>query len=1037
MKKNYAISLTLALSLTCSPLISLSHAQDGVPLDVAQVLETMRDSRKVRDLKSAPMTQQAAFTETLRWKVYQPAYNEVLKHLRKDPEYKNVRMFVDEFRSHDVNPNSVNTDNDLRVMVEVEPGHWAEVDTRKWADKYYEAFAKQTGFVPDPNFVPVQENPKVKPTPEDALRQQYQKHAGKYRQLATDRFHAEASRDYTDQKLKYQDLPDADKRAHGQAKARVIHGATVRQARDAQGELRYHPDGRPMLESDAHISAFKKGQAREDGTFKPLSERAVLRDAEGLAYMYLEKGDEQLRKAQDLEKKLRETPGLSRTERAQIQDQINMHKAEATAQIKKGVTSLTDVRGAYERQGFNVGQTSQSFDEASKIVSLADGSSKTDVAQLEASLKQQGFNDLSDYNAKLRGQVESLKLAQPVATTDKPLPVAPTEQPLPSQSSPGQPLPVAPNKHLVRAGKAADVASTFLGIIETTKQVNKGEHLFFNLDQDDAALEQAGKIAGANVADIMGFTAGFQSGLAADDREKERILKAIREGKSVSPVLSFVRASGEGITDVLWGMATAPFVGPLELAKEVAGYTMAARNERQAVAMAQEQERQARNARWEALEKPFSPEVTVVSAGLGNRVWGFLNQVNGESLPESVKPGQMVAFSVQPVGDWNDAVRVEWLVAGQLYQAKSANEANAASVRFSTDGLAGRNLVAVRLVDVNSGKILAHKGETLFVDGPKINPSTAKSPPSSSVASSVKQKTVAPPKQFPQTPPSLEKPASVSGGTNTSETMTSKPPSANQALLEQELQIRKKSLATTKEAFDQADEDMLRELQKINNTCHAKVKNPEMEAESRRLMNEKMAIAQEQQALMARGYVTQAEADAFNARNNALNTRIQTFNTKNTSLKTMRQEYETYLKAGIVDMGQALLMAKNLPCGVGSGYNHEAATRAFMRKKELERQLAKQESDIKKLTAQSQGQKPEEDVEYYQVKYVGIAGYSGPENLSKAQTKDFPIPRTICGTTYYDDSIVSRYFNQSVQEATSPVFIILKDGEEVSRCGAK
>lgn len=1004
MQSNRTLSLILAFSLFLSPFTSLSYAEKTLPPDVADVLSIMRDSRMVRDLKSAPMTQQAGFTQTLRDNVYLPAYKQVQEHLWAQKDFENKRVVVQEFRTPNANPNSVNTDNDIRVLVEVEPGHWREVPTKKWADKYYEAFAKQSGFEPDPNFKPEKMKPNLtqQQIQAESMLQQYRKHAQKYRQLATDQYHAEASRDYTDQKLKTQDLPDAATRQPGQAKAKIIQSSTIRQARDAQGQLRYHPDGQPMFESESHISAVKKGQANPDGTFRPLSERAVLRDAEGLSYMYFEKGDEQLRKAQDLEKKLQETRNLSRSERLELQDQITMHKAEAAAQIKKGATSLTELRGAYERQGFNVGKTSPSFDEASRILIAADGSHQTNVSRLEADLKRQGFESLSDYNAKLRGQVESLKLAQPLL-----------ESPAASPS-----LPKAPNQQLVRAGKAADAVSKFLAIKETTKQVKKGEHLFLNLDQDDAALEQVGKIAGANVLDLMGFTAAFQSGLSADKLEKERILKAIREGKTVSPLLSFVRSSSQGISEALWNMATASFVPPIDLAKEVVGYTMAASNERRAVAMAEEQQRQARNARWEQLEKPYLPPVTATPAGLGNRVWGFLNQVNGEPLHGNVKAGQMVAFSVKPDGDWNDAVRVEWLVEGQLYQAKLGSEANAASVRFSTDDLSGSNFVAVRLIDVNSGKILAHKGETLNVEAAKIKVATTtpKNTPintantpqktSSSLAIPSKQASPALPQDQTASPQAV---ASVSSGTNAN------PPSQStggQDALKIAIKLQKSALETNRDQQNQLRMTLMTELQKIRNTC-LNVLNTEAD----QLKKEKALELQTKAAMEARGYVTDAEAAAFNQQAAGYAARAN-------ASWNRQQEYKKFMALGQSGkVGEALLMGANLPCAVGSGYNHDTASRTFMRLNELERQIAQQEADLKKLTAQIKKSPVKTAASENAAKIYHVSTWT-KTIVRRFQTQpggERNKPFTICGLTLYaEDDFTAEGLNKGLyQEAVS------------------
>jgi ATP-dependent exoDNAse (exonuclease V) beta subunit len=102
------------------------------------------------------------------------------------PDMKNRMVKVMEFRTPGQDGTSINTDRDYRVCYYggLDRGtgkeRWIEVDRRQWEDHSYQTFARLTGGPAD--------------SPEAA------KHwAEQHQQLGTDKAHAEASPDFTDQ----------------------------------------------------------------------------------------------------------------------------------------------------------------------------------------------------------------------------------------------------------------------------------------------------------------------------------------------------------------------------------------------------------------------------------------------------------------------------------------------------------------------------------------------------------------------------------------------------------------------------------------------------------------------------------------------------------------------------------------------------------------------------------------------------------------------------------------------------------------------
>ncbi|MBF0278769.1 MAG: hypothetical protein HQM13_13295, partial [SAR324 cluster bacterium] len=354
--------------LFVSPLFSLASKFENF----SHSLEFFEDSRKVRDLKNGKgytKTDQHAFTKSWQDNVYRPANEATVKHVESLDKYKGKKVVVHEFRTPGSDPLSVNTDSDKRVLVEVEPGRWKEVPSKDWKDAYHKEFAKRTGYQGSLD------------TSNPNARASMTEHAGKYRQLATDKSHVEASLDYTDQ---------IETKGEGKNKRLVLDGTTVK-------VVGFNPDGTAIVESSPNILKAKGNQA-------------TLTDAEGLGKMYREKADEQYRKAEDLSKKIND-PNLSPERAALLEDKMHMHETEGTMQAKKGVGTLEQLRDSYTNQGRDVGKLPPDFEKAAGLIKQIDGGASTDVAKLKSELNKLGFKNLQDFNNKLSGQIESLKLA--------------------------------------------------------------------------------------------------------------------------------------------------------------------------------------------------------------------------------------------------------------------------------------------------------------------------------------------------------------------------------------------------------------------------------------------------------------------------------------------------------------------------------------------------------------------------------------------------------------------------------------------------
>lgn len=345
-----------------------------IPLDQVKdvVMGLKTDPAAMRSLKNAPPNVRQAFNE-MEASIYRVHDRAVINYLEgktalndgRTAPWAGKKLKVDDFRTPGadgkIDPLSVNTDRDYRVLYQSDNGEWIEVNRQYWQDVSTKEFANASGYTPDKlrqiaspadleawdHWNPAENHGE---TLDQAMKEKWQEI---HQQLATDKYHPEASVDFSDQ-------------------GRIA------------GELR---------QVGQSIKAVKKGEA-------------VLQDAERLGMMYNEKADAYLRLDSAL------NPAGNKLEAA-----AQLNKGIAMLDdVREGYQGLFAANG----QTAPIGKLSPRFQKAADAIKSLGPFDKTVTAEqignVERQLKELGFgtvtnpgNPLKDFKEALDGQFQALK----------------------------------------------------------------------------------------------------------------------------------------------------------------------------------------------------------------------------------------------------------------------------------------------------------------------------------------------------------------------------------------------------------------------------------------------------------------------------------------------------------------------------------------------------------------------------------------------------------------------------------------------------
>lgn len=739
--------LLLIIFLLCSFIVDISYAEEVGYDSLEKVLETFVDSRKTRDLKEngSPKVKES-FVKTLENRVYNPVDQKVIEHLSGMPKYEGKRIITHDFRTPGSEGVSVNTDRDVRVLVEVEPERWIEAPVKEWEEVYYREFAKRTskGVTSEVDISSLKE------------------HAAKYRQLPTDRFHIEASRDYSD-----------------------------------AGTIKVYKDGTKVV-STPPVVRVKKGLSR-------------LTDPEGLAKMYLEKADEQFRQAEDIELRLQEEK-LTPKEILELQDQQRMHETEGAVQLKKGVNTLEELRAAYQKQGYDAGRLPKGVAKAAEIVKEVKGTTDTDIGTVRGKIKAlqvKEIGSLSNLNQKVSSQIESLKLAKKKQQLNKNKGV--------SLNKAGKAAGIAGDIFAIKDSlKKAEEGSHLL--INFSQDDSKSEELLktmgvaaielspvpvleaaergWKVDEEEKSylkmMEKRGEMGGwethpltsiARVSTkviyrtvesmtidplVTGGTAIVEGERAITDMsnnfinqfshleskrlQKQKMEEYIKRGEKFD--LSFLSIIKNmrffyGLQDLvvpddellIRTKRTKTWTDEYRVRWELTTPEGAVVTLKESLASSEGAERLAFKvpvlspgeytirirvfARESNLQVDFSEKVFKMSEKIGLGEITARKEANETSDIKEIKAGEIVFFKVDKIGTWNNDYWVQWLVNGERYQSLQAKDERANQIRFKAYKLLKKKAykVAVRILDKkreNGSQIVAHQSIELEFKEDKI-----------------------------------------------------------------------------------------------------------------------------------------------------------------------------------------------------------------------------------------------------------------------------------------------------------------------------
>ncbi|MBN1493087.1 MAG: hypothetical protein JW938_02970, partial [Candidatus Omnitrophica bacterium] len=270
---------------------------DGKPrVPVEDVIRFQSNTQMMRDLKNASPELREAFNRTLRESVYGPHDQKLIEYIRSlepDPEKrKKMEIKIDDFRTPKEGQTledmmrDINTDRDYRVLVKNEKGEWIEVETSKWKDKSQMILSETSGFQPPKSWDDM--TPAERTAARDKHQERFQKPEGWDTMTPEEQFNAIK---------KHQDdfvPPKGWDQMTGAERMRAIeeHNAELSQMqtdKDHAEASRDYSDqdidpqtGRPRQKEEPNILAVKRGEA-------------TLIDPEGLGAQYREKVDAALR----------------------------------------------------------------------------------------------------------------------------------------------------------------------------------------------------------------------------------------------------------------------------------------------------------------------------------------------------------------------------------------------------------------------------------------------------------------------------------------------------------------------------------------------------------------------------------------------------------------------------------------------------------------------------------------------------------------------------------------------------------------------
>ncbi|MBI5687213.1 MAG: hypothetical protein HZC54_19240 [Verrucomicrobia bacterium] len=359
------------------------HNENEMPMvDKRQALEQLTDTRSSRTAKQAPKDVQEAIINTREQKLYKPADQATINQVSKNPAVQKMmrpgdKLVMDSFQTPGKSGRSVGADRDARLVIQRSDGTRIEVPRKHWENQAYKDFYNHTSKIYTEGITP-KTHPRVferakelKHLKNEGLSDEqilHRAYAEEHNQLFTDKHHAEASRDNSDQFVRV-------------AREGVFNQVRTRPASDNPDQVvRTVHQGRRIenVQDKPPVLDVKKG-------------KAGLADPEGYSRMWQEK---------------------SRF--------YHDNPPEALAQSQKGIAEMMDLRAGYRQGGLEPPPIPKKISQAMDIIIKAPvGKDATPeaMARINEQLRDPslGFKDMHDAMNKIAQQNELLKWSRPIS----------------------------------------------------------------------------------------------------------------------------------------------------------------------------------------------------------------------------------------------------------------------------------------------------------------------------------------------------------------------------------------------------------------------------------------------------------------------------------------------------------------------------------------------------------------------------------------------------------------------------------------------
>ncbi|MEN6638820.1 MAG: hypothetical protein ABFC95_06440 [Smithella sp.] len=277
----------------------------------------------------------------------------------------------------------------------------------------------------------------------------------------------------------------------------------------------------------------------------------------------------------------------------------------------------------------------------------------------------------------------------------------------------------APALH--RVGAAAGMLGDMMSIDEAWKKARQGDHLFFNIDEQDSEKIKNLKMVAVAAVELapIPIIDSLERGWSVDEKIKRQILADIQKGKTVSPYQATARLFAEIGVDAVATMTIKPVFAGVDAVREGAKTSADIWQNWQDKAI-HEAAYKERSSRYEDILARI--DKIKLGAVTGSRQ-DSSGRVNYDFT--AVEPGEILSFEISRNSDWTERYEARWEVqdGGKrvIFRAAPlpAVAEAAGNFRFNADLPAGKYNVIFRIFDRTTGKQM-DASEKPFVIGGRL-----------------------------------------------------------------------------------------------------------------------------------------------------------------------------------------------------------------------------------------------------------------------------------------------------------------------------